>query len=420
MMFNKTWRRVFATALLALICTMRVLEAQTPVDTRLDSLVAVAQANSPRLTLAVQRAAAARARVKPAGTAPDPMMGVGIMNKPVAQSRYDDMTMHVAELRQSVPYPGKLALRRHAAELDAEASDLMVDVVKREIARDVKSACYNLAYLDTALAITRKRQLLTSSIVEAAKARYVSTNADQATVVKAQLEASGVARTLAALTAERASALMELNALLRRPLDATLVTAPAPTVVELPPLQDVLDATMHRNAEIIAHEPMIAAQSARVDAARVATHPDFDITFQYGNRPARPDMLSLMVGVLLPIHRRNMQDQQAAEAMGRLHELHAEHDSLTLMLQTAVARLYTEINGLSAQLAVLTRASLPDARTIMSSTLAGYVAGRIDLATALGTQSAVFDHEISEQDLLARRAAKIAQLETLSGLEIVR
>lgn len=419
-MFSINRRRVLAALAVGLVHSVRVLNAQSASDPQLDSLIRVALANNPRISIAQERAVAARARVRPAGTLPDPMAAAGLVNFPVSQARYDDMTMNALELRQTVPYPGKLSLQKRAAASEARAAELMVDVVKRELVRDVRLAYYDLAALDGAIRITNERRTLLGNIVEAAKARYVVSALDQGSVVKAQLETALAAREIAELRAQREAALATLNVLLDRSAAASVDAPPLPAAVgSLPPLAALLDAAASRNAELRAHEPMIAAQTFNVDLARKAARPDFDIALQYGQRPSRPDMISLMVGVPLPLHRNARQNEGIAEATARLRALHAEHDSLTASLRGEVARLYSEVRGLNAQIDVLSQGALSDARAVVSAAIASFQAGRIDLLGVISTQSAVFEIQSTWQRALADRASRLVELEALTGQELM-
>lgn len=419
-MFSSNRRRFIAATAILLVRSVHALNAQQTSVSQPDSLIRLALTNNPRIAAAQQRANAARARIRPAGTFPDPTAAIGVMNFPITRPGYDDMTMNALELRQTVPYPGKLSLLRRAAESEARSAELMIDVAKRELRRDVSLAYYNLAFLNAAIRIADERRTLLEHIVEAAKARYVASAIDQGSVVKAHLETSLAARRGAELRGQREAALAVLNVLLNRAGDTKVDSPRLPVDRQpLPALSALLDAATRRNGELLAHEPMITAQALNVDVARRATRPDFEISLQYGQRPSRPDMVSLMVGVPLPLHRNARQNEGVAEATARLHELHAEHDSLTAALRGNVVRLYSEIRGLDAQIKLLSQSALPDARAIVASAIASFQSGRADLLSVISTQSAVFETQETLQRALADRASRLAELEALIGQELV-
>src|SRR2546428_6571827 len=82
-------------------------------DSGLQSLVAEALERNPTL---VQRQAAVRAatlRIRPAGTLPDPMLTVGVMDLllPHFEFNRSDFTEVDVELSQEIPWPGSLGAR---------------------------------------------------------------------------------------------------------------------------------------------------------------------------------------------------------------------------------------------------------------------------------------------------------------------
>ena len=117
-------------------------------DPDLALLLKEAGERNPELGAARREAEAAASRVEPAAALDDPMLEAGLLNVP-AQSldlRQEDMTMKMIGISQRLPYPGKRALRRGAAQKEAEAVALGVQEVANRVRRDVKAA-----YLDLSL-----------------------------------------------------------------------------------------------------------------------------------------------------------------------------------------------------------------------------------------------------------------------------
>ncbi len=120
----------------------------------IDSLVAAVLAVSPSVRAAAARVDVARARVAPAAAPPDPMLMVGLVNQSLGKMPAtspmggtasstggpDPMTMRMVGVEQTLPYPGKLALRRQAAERELDASRAALDAARRQVVRDVKEA----------------------------------------------------------------------------------------------------------------------------------------------------------------------------------------------------------------------------------------------------------------------------------------
>jgi outer membrane protein, heavy metal efflux system len=426
---------------------------------RLDSLTALALAENPKIRAAAMRSDAARHRVVIAGTRPDPMLMAGIQNLPLGkesastsmsgaaleQSGPDPMTMRMLGVTQSIPYPGKIALRQRIAEHEARSAEAGVESARREVARDVKDAYYELAFLDKGLAIVARNRDMIASIIRVTDARYGLGTIGQQDVLKARLEASRLAETASSLTEQRHAALARLNALLGRASESPVVDPAVPSRIvraavgnapddvrfvsnalgaraagsRLPDLVTLQETAIANDPTLREHEAMIDAQASRVELARKEGRPDVDVAVQYGQRGGGlPDMVSASVSVPLPIFRRRKQDEGVLEATALLHSLHAEHEAGANDLRASVARLVSELERQRTQLALYARAMLPQGRATLTATTAGFQVGKADLLAVLDVQSMLFATETDYFRALTDFARNLAELERLTGKEI--
>src|SRR5687768_5746064 len=157
----------------------------------LDSLVARALASSPPLRAARARLDAARMRIRPAGARPDPMLMAGVQNFPVTDPGFTDvMTMKMIGVGQTIPYPGKLPLRTRAAEYEVAAATARLDEARLTVAREVRSAYYDLVFADQAFDIVRRNQEMLAALVPVSEAQYSSGTGTQADVLRLRVEAA--------------------------------------------------------------------------------------------------------------------------------------------------------------------------------------------------------------------------------------
>lgn len=413
----------------------------------LDSLVAVALATNPRIHAAHAQMEVARARVAPAATLPDPMLGVGLMNVPVTEPGFADfMTMKTITLGQRLPYPGKLELARRAAEHEAVAAVAGLEATRLEVAAEVRAAYYEIAFLDRAAELVERGQRLVVEMIQAAESRYAVGAGDQSDVLGSRIEASFLAEEAVAVAETRRAAVARFNALLGQPTDMPMPDAAVPeriaraavaedparirfassmpgarvTESPVPSLAELQAMAVRNSPALRAHEAEIAAQAARLELASRAHLPDFDVSLQYGQRDHRTDMASVMVSVPLPVHRRTRQAEGVAEARAQLAMMQAGHHEMVDRLNADVAALHAKLERHRSQLALFVASVLPQGRAAVESAQASFRVGSGEFAGLLESEKALYDYERLVHRGIADFAMTLAELARIVGSEVLR
>ena len=450
--------RVLVT--LAVLSVPRFAVAQSrAAGAALDSLIVRAQSINPTIRAAASRVSAARARVDPSAAWPDPMLMAGIENLPLGKESSpsamsgmtsstgpDPMTMRMIGVSQTIPYPGKLSLQRRAAERDVEVSGAALDAARRQVTRDVKDAYYELAFLDQALAIAERNSAVLGNLIKVSETRYEVGTAAQQDVLNARVEATRLGETGADLRAQRLAALARLNALLLRPSETPIEDAVIPSRVAraavpdstreihfassalgspvtdspLPPVAELQEMALGSSPELREQNALIAAQTTRLELARRSVLPDFDVSLQYGQRPARPDMLTATVSVPLPVFKRSKQDQEVAANQAELAALEAERTRRQAEVRAEVAQLASALERSRTQLALYVRAILPQTRAALASATTSYQVGKVEFLTVLNDQATLFNYETEYFRALSDFAKNVAELERVVGKEVLR
>ena len=412
----------------------------------LDSLVALALEANPSVHAAARNVDAARARIGPAGALPDPMLGLGIMNLPVSDPGFADfMTMKTIALGQSLPFPGKLDFARRAAVLELRAADARLDAARLDVAAGVKQAYYELVFVDRAFEVLENNQKLLVNFMQTTESRYAVGTGGQQDVLKARVEAARIAEEAVAVAEQRRAVLARLNALLNRPSSTEVVSPRVPVRVAraaiaedaasirfasaslgsraegspLPSLEEVQERAIGGSPVLRAHESEIAAQAARLELARKAYLPDFDLSLQYGQRTDRTDMLSIMVSVPIPVHKGARQDQQVAEARAQLAALEASHHAMVNDLRADVAAQYAQLERDRAHLALFVKSIIPQGSASLESAVTAFQVGRADFLTLLENQTTLFNYETAYFRTLTDFASSLAELERIVGAEVL-
>lgn len=467
-----TTARLFITAIALLPLTRAAAQTRGHSDmagtdsgvatsSALEILVRQSVAANPAVRAAQRRVDVARARVLPAGLPPDPTLMAGIINLPLGRmpstlsahgtptssTGPDPMTMRMIGVSETLPYPGKLSLRRQEAEREVDAARASLDVATRQVIRDVKDAYYELAFIDEALSIVDRNRDVLASFVRVTETRYSVGVSGQQDVLKAGVEATRLAETAVTLTEQRRAAIARLNALLDRPSDTPVDHPAIPTSVAraavpvsateirfasaalgaraadspLPPLAELQETAVRQSPEIREHEAMIAAQAVRLQLARKEVLPDFDLSLQYGQRGGGlPDMVTALVSVPLPVFKGRKQNQLVTGANAELAALQAEHAVKVNGTRAEVARLVSELERSRAQLALYVKALLPQARASLTSATGSYQVSRVDFLTVLDNQATVFNYETEYFRVLSDFAKNLAELERVVGKEIIQ
>lgn len=466
MLDNREARRTaFAKFALSVLISVTFLSiAGAPLSaqsaTSLEALLARADSVNPTIQAAQDRVLAARARIGPAGAWADPMLMAGIENLPLASTNAaaatghgngpsipgDPMTMKMIGVAQTIPYPGKLALRKRAAEREVDAAIASLDASRLGVARDVQTALFELTYLDRALQIAEQNSRVLGDIVRVTEAHYSTGVGGQEDIFKARVEAAHLGETANAVLEQRRAVVAQLNEYLDRdsetPVEApelpvrivrAAVAADASAVrftaqslgaraagSPLPPLSDLQDLAVRQNPTLRESEARIAAQIARVALAEKEYKPDFDISLQYGQRNQRPDMITAQVAIPIPLHRKSRQDQEVSEARAELSAMEAEHKAQVNSIRSRVARLASGLERSRTQLALYVKAILPQGSAAATSALASYQSGKADLRTVLDNQNTLFTYQTEYYRALSDFAKNLAELEQVVGSEVVR
>ncbi|RME33309.1 MAG: TolC family protein, partial [Gammaproteobacteria bacterium] len=390
-----------------------------------EQAVAEALAGNPGLAQIRERAAAMAAIPSQVGALPDPVIGFNLLNLPVDtfDPHQEAMTQLQFGISQSIPFPGKLALKERAAVHEAAAATEQVHELRLMLARDVRTLWWRLFYLDQALRIVAANQELLRQFVEIAQTRYKVGSGLQQDVLLAQLELSRLLERQIRLEGLRRTEAARLNALLDRPADQVLLLPPErdEALPELPELAELFAEAEQARPLLARERRLIEAARTRRELAEEDLKPDFQVGAYYGLRGGenpdggdRADFLSLRLGVRVPLYadrkQRKAVDQRSSELAGRIFGL---QDTLR-RVQAEIASHRADYARFSEQARLFRTGIIPQARQTVASMLAGYQVGKVDFLNLVRAQITLYDYEtrywrvVSEAQ--AARAAVIAAI----------
>ncbi len=318
---------------------------------------------------------AAAERVVYQGRLPDPQLTVGFINVPTDtyKTNQEDMTMTMVGVRQAFPPGDTLALRSRRAEKELTREEARLELERRNLLRQVRQTWLEIYYATRAVQILESTRALAQRDLEATEGRYRAAQETQRTVF--------VARQVLARVNEREPMLHAQIARLRAQLARWIGdAAQQPLVAELPaaPLSPPAAFQPDRHPELLAAAAGLEGARLEVDMARQDYKPGFMLDLSYGfRRPMptgqeRPDMVTAMVTLDMPIFRKKRQDRRLAEkqamAAGAQFEIEDKRRELEAMYRSVRA----EYDALAARARIIEEQLLPNIRRETQVTIAGF------------------------------------------------
>jgi cobalt-zinc-cadmium efflux system outer membrane protein len=360
-----------------------------PSDAAADALVSEALNNAPEVRVAAADVAAARARIAPARTLPDPMLAL--------QTRRDEGAGLM--LSQAIPWPGKLRLAGEAARSEASEIELAAPSrAARTIEARVRNAWYDLVLARATDALIEQRRASTAQIEATVRARYAAGLSVQQDVLRAQIELARIDELKAAQQATIAARVAEINRLLGRPQDAP-VDSPAalPREEAAPDAGTVVGAVVAASPEVAAARQSIETGRLGVAVARKNFLPDLVVS---GGGPMR----EASVGVSVPLWLGRKQRNQLAEAEARLAARTAESDVLPRELEALTRERFAQLEASNRTAALYRDKILPLDDLSLESALASYQAGKVPFLTVLDALNVQYSDRGTYNALLAQSA----------------
>jgi outer membrane protein TolC len=390
-----------------------------PPAPRVDVLVERALTQAPSLAARRARVEAARAASRAAGTLPDPM--IEFEYRDAGFPRYtigsDPMSMAGASVRQTLLGKGRRQAQRDVAEAAIGRRRAEQDVLVADLATAVRVQYARLYAMD------RERETLTSAgelvaMLEATvSSRYAAGQADQAGVLRIQLERTGIGQRLVDLAAERLAVQATLNRLTN---DAP--ETPIGVVAELPPDSPLPASLVGASLPdaVTTAAPAVAMRSQEVnvaakqaDAARQELRPTWSVGGGVYWQGGFDRTVTVNVGVELPFRKDRKQRPLIAAAEQEVRAAQLELQDAAAEVRAEAWRLVAAWQAAGEQIERYRTAVLPQNTAAFEATRSSYLAGRGDFASILEE----FRRWVEVRtDLASREAERYSARARLDGL----
>jgi outer membrane protein TolC len=305
--------------------------------------------------------------------------------------------------------------------MEAEAERHSYEQTWRNIITNLKTAYYDLYFLERSLATVNRTSTLLEQFVKIAEARYEVGKGPQQDVLKAQTEISILIERQTLLEQRRRSTAALINSILLRPPEDPLPRVADVKKSDLPfTLESLYQTALNDSPEIKRQERMIDSSQYSLAAARKDFYPDFGVNVQYLQRDKMPNMWGLGVSVKIPLYFAQKQRPAVQEAAANLAGARKEYDAMRAQTMFRVKDQYLTATTAARLLQLYATGIIPQAALTLESSIASYQVGTSDFLTLLTNLVTVLTYELSYYEQLANYQKALAQLEPLIGVELAK
>jgi outer membrane protein TolC len=366
--------------------------------------------------------AAMRERAVMDGELMDPQLRVGAVNVPVDSFSLDaeDMTMlEVGVVQEFQPGKSRRLSRKQMEQL-ALAMDATALDREQIVRRDVRKLWTQMAYLGAAQALLVEQSSWVEQMRQSARARYAAGEGRQLDVLQAGLDAAMLREQQLDLDREVAMYRSQLSFWLGADEAARAQPEGLPPRAELEPLAS-LEARLTRHPAQLDYMRRIDAARTAEDVARELRKPAWMLDVSYGfrqNAPdgmTRPDLLSAMVTVGLPLFRGDRQDRAVTAAKLDARGLGEQHDDHQREMQAMLAEAWNTAHRTAELERFYETDLLPLAEQSVTAALLGWRSNRAMFDEVVMARRLTLETRMKHLRLAADRALAQHEIDYLAG-----
>ena len=366
--------------------------------------------------------AAMRERAVMDGQLMDPQLRVGAVNVPVDSFSLDaeDMTMlEVGVVQEFKPGQSRQLSRKQmeqlAAAMDATALDR-----ERIVRREVRKLWTQLAYVGAARELLLGQASWVEQMRQSAKARYASGEGRQLDMLQAGLDAAMLREQQLDLDRDDAMYRSQLSFWLGADEAARVQPTGLSPRAELEPLA-TLEARLTQHPAQLDYMRRIDAAHTAADVARELRKPAWMLDVSYGFRQdapdgmSRPDMLSAMFTVGLPLFRGDRQDRAVSAARLEAQGLDDKHDDHQREMQAMLAEAWNTAHRTAELERFYETDLLPLADQSVTAALLGWRSNRTMLDEVVMARRLTLETRMKHLRLAADRALAQHEIDYFAG-----
>lgn len=374
---------------------------------RFDEAVRLSVDRAPSLAARQFQTGAAREEAASASALPDPQLMLGIKDLPVDTAdafnpSVDSFTMKTVGLKQEIPARAKRRARQAMADRTIDEAEALTTAEQVTVRQSVADAWVTLWANErqlNALHALREQSALAIRIAKAQLRGGVGTAVNAMATQAAALDLDNrIDASAASVDAARDS----LARWLGTSQQDTSIEGDPPDLSVLPVSEARLLASVDRQGPLLPWQSREAVAAAQVDVASAEKHPDWSIGVSYGQRDRYSELLSVEIGIGLPLFPRNRQDRGISARRAELDSVVSLHEEARRMQIEQLRRSLALWAGLKRQIEREDSQLLPLAGDRTRTALASYGAG--------GEVQPWLDARRDELDIRVTHARRLGEL----------
>jgi cobalt-zinc-cadmium efflux system outer membrane protein len=398
--------------------------AQQKSSTGLDNLLAELLADNPQLQAARQKTAAAKTVIRQVAAWEAPQIGVEFYQTPIQSfpNPLKDGMETDYFVQQMIPFPGKLSAMEQAARQNAGMVDQDYQALERQMIQQLKSAFYELYFVQQKMSINAESQELMKRFIEIALKQYEGGMGTQADILRAQTEFSVLLNDEIKLHQEHGIITVMINTLINHAVDES-----QGTIAEIKPdslrwtLAQLQNLAMQNRPELQGMNYNIAMNKAELTFSKREYFPDLMAKVMYKNMTdTKNDFWSVMLGMNIPLTFWSGSRYTARVEENRLKVTQAENEFINMKnmvlneIQNALIRMQASYSSMK----LYKSSNIPQAEQMLQSTLTVYQTGKTEFLMVIDAYRMLLMAKLDYQMSLMNYMVSQAQLEQSVGMNI--
>ena len=382
----------------------------------LDEVLAIARRLSPELAARSLDIEAAQARVEIAGSLADPT--IRVTSEEIDRTSGPRLNKMYYTVEQEFPLWGKRDLRRAQAGAEVARSQADARMTEAELIEKVKVAFAQYYQADQALRTTEDLHRVVHDIARVARDRYAQGRGSQPEAYKAEVEITRLTAELVRLETRKRSAAARLNALLARPIDASLAQPlrgrAMPAAAALAPAA-LMQRARADNPSLAGGEAQVAAAAAGKQLADKSWYPDVTLKAGAIDRNGNgPNGYMAEIGFRVPFQW-GLHEARQRDAAAQLAATQARRQALELQTQSELGEYIADLAGSRRTAELIRTQLLPQSQALLRAGVAGYGLGRAELVDVLRAEHDLADLRIQLLSAEFDQQRQLAAIERLIG-----